>query len=789
MAEPLDYSSEDELLEDDAERPTEQPLADRVNTPEVRSFVETHQQAIVASVVVSGAVGLGALLWSKLRRRKQQAQTKRKGKAVAPSPRGTRTAEARPSGSSEKPAIRRKRSVRTSGLKSPTPSSGVSPRGGVSAERTPSSGPARKMARRGEPSTSPRPRPSSSPRVVPAPTSAGAAKAEGAPPLARSSLDSAGSTASEARPALKPRTTSAAPYKPETDIKKPKTEEEKKAKEEAVAAIMVQAPSSPQKRQMQQSAARGLAQLLPSDAAVTALEKTKAELDSKADAPGSSYGSEDDRAAQRAQKPSVSVPETDALSASSSISNTPKSSPRKALNPNAPSFDPTALKGKASSDSESRPTLPATSPGKPSGSSAASPHAASKKVPLFVPLSGGDEFPEPEGRAEEEAAQQLKAAERNWTEKHNFPATEKLAKKVLAAGQAGSVRPFLVQQAACMLADILHQHDRDADALPYARQALEAADQAGMVQHAISNELYLALALRTLGQAGEAKEAFQDALQRSEAHFGVASAPAMHARKGVADLLVDLGEKDGAVAMLNSTVDDLMERATEAEQRRQRGGASTASTDGAAADTSGEGSEAGFDEVVTARDAAARVLLEVGRVQEGGQCIAEADAAFERAVQLSEQAHGRGKLPTSAVLAQHAGFLKRQGDEASLKRSVELYAQVLAMMEEASGGAGSQDRAMALRTLAELNTQLNNHGEAAVFAERAVRTLQALDRSHLWLPHFWQAVVDAREKAGDKEGAQAARREASKGKLNARQSQMAQQRTPKKIGRVASGKK
>jgi tetratricopeptide (TPR) repeat protein len=175
-----------------------------------------------------------------------------------------------------------------------------------------------------------------------------------------------------------------------------------------------------------------------------------------------------------------------------------------------------------------------------------------------------------------------------------------------------------------------------------------------------------------------------------------------------------------------------------------------------------------------AKSSLARTHMELGRLNLKMELYDDAITEFNTALDIVNAVFGEGSAESGAPISQLANTYKaakRPADAAAtFKRLYDI--------SLASGGLAQQSVVAIARELSALYDELEQPDQCVHFAEQALTGLQLLlgVEVHPMMEQFFQALIKAKEKAGDTVGAEAVKRRFVKGIAHLQKQMMAMQR-------------
>ncbi|KAK9917864.1 hypothetical protein WJX75_009040 [Coccomyxa subellipsoidea] len=386
---------------------------------------------------------------------------------------------------------------------------------------------------------------------------------------------------------------------------------------------------------------------------------------------------------------------------------------------------------------------------------------------------------DPQNQAESNVDLNLAVALRIVSEKGNLAAAERTLQKSLGTvREAGAdpVRPHFRSRLAGTLADIIARAEQTAAMAPGKNKkdnaigrraeivdllsyAFEAAKETGDGGLRARESWRLGAALAEAEDFEAAHALFQEELAHWEERAGPADPRTQHSRTWLADVLVKLDRKEEAHKLLTDAAESL-----EKEAERAASSKPEAAGSGSLKEVPhGEDSELPAHDLTPAAAAsvtAAKCYVHLATMQDADGEFDAAAGNARKAVTIMEGTFGEASPRASTAYGTLASVLKHQGKEEGLREALGLY-ETLQRIAEAVHGLRNSHAAMAHRAIADVHLLLNEHGEAVSHTEKAVQVAGAVHgRDHPVMESYWRAVAEAKQAAGDKEGAKDASRQA-----------------------------
>ncbi|EIE27806.1 hypothetical protein COCSUDRAFT_39376 [Coccomyxa subellipsoidea C-169] len=391
---------------------------------------------------------------------------------------------------------------------------------------------------------------------------------------------------------------------------------------------------------------------------------------------------------------------------------------------------------------------------------------------------GAADDEQPRNQAESNVALNLAVALRIISEKGNLAAAERTLQKSLGAvreDSAGTVRPQFRSRLAGTLADVIARAEqtaglggkakkensagRSAEIVELLTYAFEASKETGDGSLRARESWRLGAALAEAEDFEAAHALFQAELAHWDERCGPADPRAQHCRTWLADVLTKLGRKEDAQKLLTDAAEALEKEAERAASSKPEKAGSSAVKEMAGDD----GSELPGHDLTPAAAAsvtAAKCYVHLAQMQDADEEFDAAAGSARKAVGIMEGTFGEGSPRTSTAYGTLASILKHQGKEEGLREALKLYETLQQIAEEVHGLRNSH-AAMAHRAIADVHQLLKEYGEAVSHTEKAVQVAGSVHgRDHPVMESYWQAVAEAKQAAGDKDGARDANRQA-----------------------------
>ena len=365
----------------------------------------------------------------------------------------------------------------------------------------------------------------------------------------------------------------------------------------------------------------------------------------------------------------------------------------------------------------------------------------------------------------------------------------------LALGEgSGRVRPTLLAACAFALADMTlaqHKVNETKVALATAYDAAGHVENKGAVIRALMNYAYI---LRSENKPRSTRSAYTTAMEIAVKEHGPSHPTVEQVKFEFTSFLVKTGRVEDAVQVLLTSAEAL---SAEAERLDKEEGAKEAekkeeeTKDPTVVDDPGTGMEHLRGEVEEeeetvnpaerARHYAMRALINAGSYLDIVGKHEEAESTLNRAMEAAVAYHGEKSLPHLNTLCALGSHYRRQ---ARIQEAIDAYESALTIMDETIEVYEPdllQTRVQILRDTASLYDKAGEPALAVDYATGAlvnmktlVHILEQVPGSNpmtgvAMLEPFYQQLADLKTKAGDVDGAAAAKRDALRARLNAGQ--------------------
>ena len=354
----------------------------------------------------------------------------------------------------------------------------------------------------------------------------------------------------------------------------------------------------------------------------------------------------------------------------------------------------------------------------------------------------------------------------------------------------GNVRATLVAACAFSLADMLVAERRLNETkvcLATAYDAIKRTEGKGGPVRALMNYAYV---LRNDGKPRSARDTYKAALEQARADFGPCHANVEQVKYEYSAFLSKIGRTKECSELLVSAADDLIAKSDsldkEAEEKKNDEANKEKKVDNESSNLPGltaeeeqtpEQSAQSLSPGKLARHFAMRNLMNAAGVLDTRGEHEEAQVLLARALELAIEVHGENSVQHMNALYAIGIHCKNRG---AIDEAIQAHEGVLSIMDstiEVYEPDLLQNRIAILRDTAILYDQKGHPDIAIEYAEGALVNAQTLSKIMVparggqsarakILEPYWHLMAELKMKVGDVAGANEAKREALKGKLN-----------------------